>query len=77
MGLFEFELKGALRVEIELQLNLHMGMYLLVNKGAQNKSMKGELEISLYVTLGVEPKIHFVEHLKLLKKIKKKIHSAY
>lgn len=76
MDLFEVKLKSALRVEIELQLNLHMRMYLLVNKGAQSKSMKGKLEISLNVTLGVEPKIHFVEHLKLLRKVKKKIHST-
>ena len=48
---FEVEIKGALQVTTELHLKMYMVMRLLVQKSAQNDSLKDELDKALYVTL--------------------------
>ena len=55
--IFEVEIEGALEVKIELHLYRYMLMYLLVQKCAQNDSIKGKLEEALHVVLEVAPKI--------------------
>lgn len=58
-GSFKVGLKSALEVKVELHSNFHMLMHLLAQKCAENKSMNGELETSLYVALEEAPKIFF------------------
>ena len=44
---------------------MRLVMYLLVRKTAQNVSIKGELEVTLYVALEGAPKISLLERLKI------------
>ena len=54
---FQFEVKGALQVTIELLLKMRVVMHLLKQKSAQNDSIKGELEKTFYGTLEEASKI--------------------
>ena len=54
---FEVEIKGAVEVTIELHLKMYMVMRLLVQKSAQNYSLKDELDKALYVALKGAPVI--------------------
>ena len=44
---------------LELRLKLHMMRNLLKHKSAQNDSIKGEMQVSLYVALEGAPNIYF------------------
>ena len=44
---FEVQIKGALENTIEFHLKMRLVMYLLVQKTAQNDSIKGELDVTL------------------------------
>ena len=54
---FEVEIKGAVEVTTELHLKMYMVMRLLVQKSAQNYSLKDELDKALYVALKGAPVI--------------------
>ena len=58
---FEFEIKGALEVTIDLHLKIHMVVHWLVQKSTQNNSIKGKLEETLYGAPEVAPNISFEE----------------
>ena len=55
--IYEIEIKGALEVTVDLHLKMQMVVHLLVQKSAQNGSIKDELEEALYVALENTPKI--------------------
>ena len=59
---------------LELRLKLHMMRNLLKHKSAQNDSIKGEMQVSLYVALEGAPNIYFRKHSKMYRKVKKKIY---
>ena len=54
---FEVEIKGALQVTTELHLKMYIVMRLLVQKSAQNDSLKDERDKALYVALKGVPVI--------------------
>ena len=54
---FEIEIKSALEATIELQLKIHIVMYLLKQNSAQNDSIYGEIEETLHIPLEGGPKI--------------------
>ena len=68
---FEVEIKGAIKVAIELHLKMLMVVHLLVQKCSQNSSIKGEHEEAFYFALEGTPKFHFKKHEKLQKIVKK------
>ena len=66
---FEVEIKGAVEVTIELHLKMYMVMRLLVQKSAQNYSLKDELDKALYVALKEHLWFHFKETQRFAKKM--------
>ena len=68
---FEVEIKGAIKVAIELHLKMLMVVHLLVQKCSQNSFIKGEHEEAFYFALEGTPKFHFKKHKKMKKNVKK------
>ena len=71
---FEFEIKGALEVTIELHLNMRILVHFLGHRNAQNDSIKSWTWEGTLCCTGVQLRFHFRQHLKMPKNVNRKMH---
>ena len=73
-GAFEVEIKGALKVNAEFHLKMHMLVHLSGHRSAQNDSIKKLIWGGALCCTSAHLRFHFREHLKMHNIVTKMMH---